>query len=126
MSWLSLTKNNCYNEYSINRINLNELKILGAASKRKVVLLVVPTTKWPGNFMENVSERYNPAFVNVAVASLFDTNHLHKLLSRVSLYREDIPREKVDSGLINSLVSFIVASSEAPRSLSKEVIKNNF
>ena len=43
------------------------------------------------------------------------------VLSRISLYREELPREKVDSGLINSLVSFIVASSEAPRSLSKEV-----
>jgi hypothetical protein len=40
---------------------------------------------------------------------------------RISLYREELPREKADSGLINSLVSFIVASSEAPRSLSKEV-----
>jgi hypothetical protein len=41
---------------------------------------------------------------------------------RIWLYREELPREKADSGLINSLVSFIVASSEAPRSLSKEVI----
>jgi hypothetical protein len=40
---------------------------------------------------------------------------------RIWLYREELPREKADSGLINSLVSFIVASSEAPRSLSKEV-----
>ena len=39
---------------------------------------------------------------------------------RVSLYREKLPREKEDSGLINSLVSFIVASSEAPRSLTPE------
>ena len=43
------------------------------------------------------------------------------IIYRVSLYREELPREKADSGLINSLVSFIVASSEAPRSLSKEV-----
>jgi len=39
---------------------------------------------------------------------------------RVDLYRESLPREKEDSGLINSLVSFIVASSEAPRELSQE------
>ena len=43
-------------------------------------------------------------------------------MCRVCLFREDIPREKADSGLINSLVSFIVASSEAPRTLSREVI----
>jgi len=39
---------------------------------------------------------------------------------RVDLFREEIPREKEDSGLINSLVSFIVASSEVPRELSQE------
>ena len=38
----------------------------------------------------------------------------------VSLYREDLPAEKEDSGLINSLVSFIVASSEMPRELTQE------
>jgi len=39
---------------------------------------------------------------------------------RVDLFREELPREKEDSGLINSLVSFIVASSEVPRELSQE------
>jgi len=39
---------------------------------------------------------------------------------RVNLFREELPREKEDSGLINSLVSFIVASSEVPRELSQE------
>merc|ERR1719158_2802358 len=39
---------------------------------------------------------------------------------KVELYRESLPREKEDGGLINSLVSFIVASSEVPRELSKE------
>ena len=39
---------------------------------------------------------------------------------KVDLYREAIPREKEDAGLINSLVSFIVASSELPRELSEE------
>ena len=38
----------------------------------------------------------------------------------VSLVREELPVEKEDSGLINSLVSFIVASSEMPRELSSE------
>ena len=37
------------------------------------------------------------------------------------MYREQLPSEKEDSGLINSLVSFIVASSEVPRELSQEV-----
>ena len=31
---------------------------------------------------------------------------------KVELFRESLPREKEDAGLINSLVSFIVASSE--------------
>ena len=39
---------------------------------------------------------------------------------KVELFREAIPREKEDAGLINSLVSFIVASSEMPRELSLE------
>ena len=39
---------------------------------------------------------------------------------KVELFREAIPREKEDAGLINSLVSFIVASSEMPRELSME------
>merc|ERR1719334_397681 len=39
---------------------------------------------------------------------------------KVELFRESLPREKEDSGLINSLVSFIVASSELPRELSLE------
>merc|ERR1719192_1433460 len=39
---------------------------------------------------------------------------------KVELFREAIPREKEDAGLINSLVSFIVASSELPRELSLE------
>ena len=38
----------------------------------------------------------------------------------VSLFREELPVEKEDSGLINSLVSFIVASSEMPRELTQE------
>ena len=41
----------------------------------------------------------------------------------VSLYREELPAEKEDSGLINSLVSFIVASSEMPRELSSEEVE---
>ena len=40
----------------------------------------------------------------------------------ISLYREELPAEKEDSGLINSLVSFIVASSEIPRELSQEEV----
>ena len=40
----------------------------------------------------------------------------------VSLVREELPVEKEDSGLINSLVSFIVASSEMPRELSLSLI----
>ena len=39
---------------------------------------------------------------------------------KVNLFREELPAEKEDSGLINSLVSFIVASSEMPRELSSE------
>ena len=39
---------------------------------------------------------------------------------KVELYREALPREKEDRGLINSLVSFIVASSELPLELSPE------
>jgi len=39
---------------------------------------------------------------------------------RVDLFREELPREKEESGLINSLVSFIVASSEVPRELTLE------
>lgn len=38
----------------------------------------------------------------------------------INLFREKLPREKEDSGLINSLVSFIVTSSEAPHSLTAE------
>jgi len=52
--------------------------------------------------------------------SLMESEDYIEASGRVSLYREDIPREKADSGLINSLVSFIVASSEVPRALSKE------
>ena len=36
------------------------------------------------------------------------------------IVRDELPVEKEDSGLINSLVSFIVASSEMPRELSDE------
>ena len=39
---------------------------------------------------------------------------------KVSLLREDMSSEKEDNGLINSLVSFIVASSEIPKELSTE------
>jgi len=52
--------------------------------------------------------------------SLMEAEDYIESSGRVSLYREDIPREKADTGLINSLVSFIVMSSEAPRSLSTE------
>ena len=41
---------------------------------------------------------------------------------KVSLVREDMSSEKEDNGLINSLVSFIVASSEIPKELSPEEI----
>ena len=39
---------------------------------------------------------------------------------KVQLYREELPREKEEAGFMNSLVSFIVASSEQPRELSEE------
>ena len=39
---------------------------------------------------------------------------------RVNLFREELHREREDSRLINSLVSFIVASSEVTMKLSQE------
>jgi len=52
--------------------------------------------------------------------SMMDAEDYIEAGGRVDLFREELPREKEDSGLINSLVSFIVASSEVPRELSQE------
>ena len=46
-----------------------------------------------------------------------------ELSGKVNLFREDLPVEKEDSALINSLVSFIVASSEMPKELSEEEVE---
>jgi len=52
--------------------------------------------------------------------TMMETEDFIEPTGKVSLYRDELPVEKEDSGLINSLVSFIVASSEMPRELSDE------
>ena len=92
------------------------------------VLLFTPSLSWNVVvffyfILSKLWKKFNGAIIypgSLVINDYLCTSTLSTLY-RVSLYREELPREKADSGLINSLVSFIVASSEAPRSLSKEV-----